>query len=186
MAMRRELKTFLVRLIVTILIFGIIGAVLYFLQVQWHLFDEPLKFLEQKIATTEQSMGIELVAGISIGTIVFLVFILLIPILMRKVNNKVYIKSVQRGLLSAFVFFISDSLYKWMESFGQIYVIIAIAGIVLVTIILIELFALSMKKEEESAVRTDLIAAVVSGLMFGLVLKVIMVIINVSKSRLGL
>jgi uncharacterized membrane protein YedE/YeeE len=182
--MRKELKRFFVRLIVIVLILAVVGTVIYILQTQFHLFDEQIKYLEEKISLTERGLQIQFIAGLSIGTALFVIFITLIPLFMRKVDNKTYVKSLQRGILSAFVFFISDALYKWLEEFGRVYMIIAVIVVVLITIILIELFTLSMKEHEEKAVKTDLIAAIVSGLLFGVILKIIMLVLDVFHIRL--
>lgn len=182
--MRKELKKFIVRLFIIVLIIAIAGFVLYILQTQMHLFDEQVKYFEEKIALTDRGLQIQFIAGISIGTILFIIFITLIPLLMRKVDNKTYIKSLQRGILSAFVFFISDALYKWLEEFGRVYMIIAIIAVVLITIILIEIFTLSMKEHEEITVKTDLIAAIVSGLLFGVILKIIMLVLDAVHIRM--
>ncbi len=175
--MKRAVR-FLGKVLLTILFFALIGGIFFILQTFFHLFDGIISYVNQDISKVNSSLSQEALAGISFGAIALVVFILLFPLLMKGIKRKQYWISIQRGIISSLVFFLSQAGYQYAERFSRFYLFLSIAAVIVITLIFIEVLALSIRKEKESEFRTDIIAAVVSGLVFGILIKLILVAIS--------
>jgi hypothetical protein len=164
---------FLSRVSFTILFFCIAGLVCYLLQTYFHTFDGLISYVNQDIGKVKGTLSAELLTGISIGTIVLVIFILFFPLFMKGVQKKRYFVSVYRGVISSFVYFISDWVYQYTGRISRFYFLLSALIFIIITIVMVEILALSSKREKEAEVRTDMIAAVVSGLVFSLIIKFI-------------
>ncbi len=168
-----RVRKFLIRLLIIFIFLAVISASLYFIQVFFHPFDSQINSLIDWINYINKAGSYSLIAGITLGSIVFIIAIALFPLLLSGINRKNYWSSIQKGLLSSFVFFISQIFYKYAEKLGEIYFYLALFAIIVTTLILVEIITLSMKEGKEEEVRTDIIAAISSGLIFGVLIRLI-------------
>ena len=125
---------------------------------------------------------IQLAAGITVGTILLLIFIFIFPLFTKKVNTKDYLKSIILGIIASFAFFISQTIYQYFEKLGKFYMIISILAVTIITFIIIEIMPLAFKSErKEVEFRTSILGSVASGLIFGIVLNLTFVAIDYFK-----
>ena len=119
---------------------GIIALVVivYSLQYFFHFLDVPLKYLNNYLAAANGIVFKEMAWGISVGTILFIGILIVLPILMRNINTRSYFKNLYNGILSSFIFFISQLIYKFCEKISKFYLLLSIAGVSLITLILIQ------------------------------------------------
>ncbi len=165
---------YLKRIFITIIVFAVLLAGLYVIQYYFHLFDNVIEFINQDIGIVNGTLSAELLTGISIGMIFLVLFIFFFPFFIKGINKIKYLESVYRGVISAFVYFISDQAYRLTEKISRFYFFVTIVIVIMITIILIEIVSLSVKKEKEVEMRTDIVSAIVAGLVFGLVLKLVL------------
>jgi len=177
----KKVRKFIKKVLITTLIFSFIALILILLQYYFHCFDSLISYINQDISKVNSTLSAELLTGISIGAVLLIFFVLFFPMLMKGVDKRKYLISVYRGTISSGVFFITDILYKFTEKIGRFYLLISILIVFAVCIILIEIVSLSQKDEKETETRTDITAAIVSGLVFGMLLKLILVGIDYIK-----
>ena len=168
-----QAKKFLLRVGIVLLVLAIIAGILIGLQLLFHPFDEVIATIATWLDTADKTMNQELLTGISIGLIVLILVVFLIPLTLRSINKKQYLVATQRGIVASFVFLATSWLYDAVEKYNRFWLVVAVAGVALVTFILIEVMALLMKKDEEVAFRTDIVASIVSGLIFSGVIKLV-------------
>lgn len=162
---------FLKRLLMTCLVLAVFGAILYAVQVLFGVFNPLLDALSADLTKIDQALARQLVTGLSIGTIALVLFILFFPLLMKGVEKKQYLISVQRGIISSVVFMLTEWVYHLAEQISRLYLFVAVGIAMFFTVILIEFISLAIRKENEVAFRTDMLAAIVSGLVFGVLVK---------------
>jgi hypothetical protein len=163
---------------------GIIALVVivYSLQYFFHFLDVPLKYLNNYLAAANGIVFKEMAWGISVGTILFIGILIVLPILMRNINTRSYFKNLYNGILSSFIFFISQLIYKFCEKISKFYLLLSIAGVSLITLILIQIVAgMYKKKEEQIEFRTQYIASITAGLIFGILLQLVMMVMDAIK-----
>ena len=156
-----------------ILFFGLFFLILWFLHTYLHLFDTQLAYINTMIAQMNSTMSSELISGITMGSVILVLLIVIMPLFMKGINRKAYWKSLWRGVISAFVFFISNRIFTYAEQKSRFYLIIAILITVAVTFVLIEVLSLAMRESEEVSFRTDMVSSIAAGLLFGVILKLI-------------
>jgi hypothetical protein len=166
-----QLREFLRKLIVFTIILIIIGLILYGIQYLFHPFNGLIDYINQDISIANTTLSSQAIGGISLATLIPVLFLLIFPLFHRGVNNKQYFTSFWRSTLATIIFVATEYLYKKMEEFGRFYLFLSVVGVIFGTFILVEIFTKLDKKENEVSVRTDIIAAIVSGLVFGLVVK---------------
>lgn len=138
------------------------------------LIDRALAWVDK----TEALLGEESLMGLSLGMIVLTVSVCLIPLFLPRVNKTQYRTSTVRSVLASVVFFFTQILYGWAESFGRLHLIGAMLLAVVATLVIIEFLALLTRDDQEVSLRTDLLAAAASGLASGIVLKLIQVLVQ--------
>ncbi len=158
----------IVRLLAIVLV---LGALLVGAQILWHPFDPVIAFVNQDVAAAGATLSNQIVAGVSLGILVLFLILMLIPLLLRGVDNKQFLGSFFRGILASVVFLATDFLYGQLESLGRIYLVAGIISSVIVTFFLIEIITRAGKAKNEVGTRTDLLASITSGLAFSLLLK---------------
>lgn len=168
-----SLKIFLSRILALVLISLLVVIGLVIIQQIWGTFTPLIDYLNQDLQAVDSTLGAELVAGISLGGLVVFLILLLIPILTPGVNTKNFLSAFFRGLLASAVFLATNYFYARMEELGRFYLLASMALAIVVTFVLIEIIALSGRKEDQKAVRTDLSASIASGLAFGLILELV-------------
>jgi Na+/proline symporter len=169
--MRQRLGQFLVKVARVLLILCAMLLILGYLQFEYKLFDTQLAAIMDFIASVDARVSGEVLTGLSLGTLGFVLLASILPVFSRKIHRRSYLKAMQRGILSAFVFFVSTAFYNWAETLTSFYLIVSIVAVIIVTLILIEALSLAMREEEEVSFRTDIVASITSGLLFGVLLK---------------
>lgn len=114
-----------------------------------------------------------LMRGVSVGVIVISLATLFLPLMMKGINRSQYLTAVRRGIVGTVVFFLSQQLYVYASSFGRAYLILAMVGVLIVTLIMVEVLSRFKHQEEEAAFRTDLAAGLSTGLVCALVFQAI-------------
>lgn len=175
MSTKKALR-FLRRVLIIGLVLFIIAGGLAIVQLMFGTFDPAIAQVTTWIAEANNVANTNLITGISIGMILLAILASVLPLVSRKINRKQYLVATQRGVLASLVFFFSQMLYTWAENLSRFWLIVAIVGVAIVTMIIIETLALLMRQDEEVAFRTDLIASIAAGLVSGIVLKLIEVI----------
>lgn len=131
---------------------------------------------------TEELLSVHSLMGISLGMIVLTVLVCLFPLVMPKVNKKQFRTTTFRGVIASLVFFFTQLLYTWAETFGNLHLIGAMLVAIIITLIVIEFLSLLSGVDEEVSLRTDLLAAAASGLASGIVIKLVQVLIGQLKA----
>ncbi len=180
----QRVKKFLSKLFFTLIFIISILFILIIIQLVFHPFSVILSQISEWIINANKTLSSELIAGISIGTVIFVLLMFFFPLMHKGVNRKRYWSSIQKGLITSFVFYISQLFYRYAETIGRFYFLIALFIVIIITLILIEIITLSMREEKEIELRTDLIAAIVSGLIFGILLKLFMIGLNLVEHLL--
>ena len=92
-----------------------------------------------------------------------------LPLLKKGVRRKQYGVSFWRGLLSSAIFLATDRLYRFVQGLGVLYLSATLALFIAATIILVEVVSRLGDLQDEYDTRTELLASIVSGLVFGLI-----------------
>lgn len=184
--MKRSLK-FLITTILWLIIITAIVLFLYSLNEAFHLWANPVDDINKQIAGINSLFITQIVAGLSVGMILLVILLFMIPLFVKNIDSKTYIRNIIMGLLSSLVFFISQSIYTYISKFSKFYMIISIAIVIVFTIVIIEFIALSVSsKKKENSLRTDILSGVASGLIFGITLNIVTVIIGIFKQNIGI
>lgn len=158
-------------LITFFFVLAVVGAVAWGVQTIWHPLDPVIHYVDQDVGAVGATLSNQLVAGVSLASLVLFVILLFVPLAMRGVNNRQFLGSFSRGILSSVVFLLSDWLYGELEHAGRFWLVVGIVLSVVVTFVLIELITRAGKAKDEVGTRTDLLASITSGLAFALLLK---------------
>ncbi len=108
------------------------------LQVLFHLFNGPLNDLRDYLSTANGIIYSRMALGISVGTVIVLAVLLVFPILIHNINTRSYFKGLYRGVISAAIFYFSKSLYAYLSSFSQLYMLLSMLVVVVITFMLIQ------------------------------------------------
>lgn len=156
-----------------IIIMVAIACVVFTVQTIWHPFNALIAFINQDVDKVNSTLTGEVVGGISFAALLLFLVLLLIPLLIRGVNNKQFITGFLRGILASAVYLVTDYFYSSMEKLGRFWLVLAILFSIVVTFVLVELITRAGKKKDEVSVRTDLTSSISSGLAFGLIIKLV-------------
>ena len=170
---------FLKQVLLVFMILFIIAGSLVIVQLMFQPFDPWIAHVTAWIAQANDVANTNLFTGLSIGMLALAVLVTLIPVLSRrKINRKQYAVATQRGVVASLVFFFTQMLYDWAEALSRFWLIVSIIGVVIASFVIIETLSRLMRQNEEVAFRTDILASIASGLVSGIVLKLIMVLIQ--------
>jgi hypothetical protein len=133
----KKAASFIEKLIFKILILSAILFALYYISNVLEMWHVPLNQIESKIKDVNNVFFVQLAAGITVGTILLLMFIFIFPLFTKKVNTKGYLKNIVLGIIASFVFFISQTIYQYFEKFGKFYMIIYILAVTIITFVII-------------------------------------------------
>ena len=163
----------LLRQIISFLfILVVLGALAWGAQMLWHPLDPFIKYVDQDVGSAGATLSNQIVAGVSLASLVLFAILLLIPITMRGVNNRQFLGSFFRGILASVVYLVSNWLYGELEKAGRFWLIVGLVLTVIVTVVFIELITRAGKIRDEVNTRTDLMASITSGLAFSLLMNV--------------
>ena len=170
MAKNSNFKKFLIFLIFLVVIAGILWGLQHYI----HIFDKPLKTFNAYMSKANHIVYKDMFWGISTGTLLFIVLLIIVPVLMRKINTRSYFKNLFQGVISSFIFFLSQTIYGICERVSQFYLLLTLLGVVIITLILIRIVA-GMYKQEADQVefRTSFVASITAGLVFSVLLQLI-------------
>jgi hypothetical protein len=152
-------------------ILSILAGALALVQAIWHPFDLVIAKAGEDLAAVDQTLTKDAMGGISIGSFALVAAVAAIPLLGRGVRRRQYALSFWRGLLSSAIFLASDKLYRIVLAKGAFYFSATILLFLAATIILVEIVSRVGRRESESDTRTELLASIVSGLVFGLLVQ---------------
>jgi magnesium-transporting ATPase (P-type) len=150
---------------------AVMVGMLALVQILFHPFDLVLKEADRELAMADRTLSTNMVAGVSIGSLVLVAAVAALPLMRKGVRRKQYGLSFWRGLLSSAIFLATDRLYHFVKGLGVLYFSATLAIFVAATIVLVEVFSRAGRKEQESDTRTELLASIVSGLVFGLLVQ---------------
>lgn len=165
----------------------ILGSVLYGLQYYFHAFDEPLEQMTTNLTFLNTIINNQVITGITLGTSLLILMLLIIPIFAKDINTKSYFKNIKQGVISSFVFYLSQLINSYFEKIGQVYLLISLFAMMVITIFLIQIGA-KMFRHKEDAVefRTGYIASITAGLVFSVLLQLLMMGIGFLKTEIAI
>ncbi len=167
----KKAANFIEKLIFKTLILSAILFALYYLNYVFKIWHVPLYQIESRINDVNNVFFKQLAAGLTVGTILILIFIFFFPLFTKKVNTKEYLKNILLGIIASFVFFISQAIYQYFEKFGKFYMLMSILAVTIIAFVIIEIMSLTFKSErKEVEFRTSILGCIASGLIFGIVL----------------
>jgi hypothetical protein len=149
----------------------LVGGILALVQIFYHPFDLIIDEAQWGLAQADKTLKAETITGVSIGSLALVLVVAAIPFFKRGVRKRQFAISFWRGLLSSAIFLGTDKLYRYMQTQGILYFSATLALFVAATIILVEVVSRAGKYETESDTRTELLASIVSGLVFGLIVQ---------------
>lgn len=136
----------------------------------WHPLDPFIRYVNQDVGAVGATLSNQMVAGVSLASLVLFLILMLVPLAIRGVNNRQFLGSFSRGILSSGVFLVSNYIYSELETWGRFWLLAGIVLMIVVTVVLIELITRAGKEQNEVNTRTDLMASITSGLAFSLLL----------------
>ena len=176
-------KTGLIRFLQVLLGILILTGSVYGLQYFFHILDGPMQYFNRYLSIVNGMVFKEMFWGISTGMILFLLILIVFPVFMKNVNTRSYFKNLFSGILSSFIFFITQWIYEFCEKISQFYLILSIAGLSVVVLVLIGIVTRIYKKEEDKIeFRTQYIASITAGLIFSILLKLIGMVFGLMES----
>ena len=171
----KRIFQYLKRVLITTLIFVLVSVILYTLQHYFHLFRGVINFINQDFSKVSSTLSAKVLSGISLGGILLVLFITFFPYFMKGIDKKEYMGKVFLGVLSSFVYFISDLIYRYTEKISRFYFLISVAIVIMVTVILVQILSLAVNEKNQVETKTEIVSSIVAGLVFGLVLQLLQV-----------
>jgi hypothetical protein len=153
------------------LVLGLLALLLFGVQSIFHPFDAAIARVLAYAEGLDANLSHETFAGISIGSLVLILAICLFPFLLKRIDEAAYLRGLWRGIIAAAVFFLSSKLFELAAGANRIYFLLSILGIIVLTIIVVEGLSLAVREEDERSFRTDITASIASGLLFGVLVK---------------
>jgi hypothetical protein len=166
-------RRYLRRLLRAFLILGLLALVLYGVQSIFHPFDEAIARALAYVEGLDENLSHGTFAGISMGSLVLVLAICLFPFLLKKIDEAAYLRGLWRGIIAAAMFFLSTKLFELASGANRIYFLLSVLGIIVLTLIVVEGLSLAVREEDERSFRTDVIASMASGLLFGVLVKIV-------------
>jgi hypothetical protein len=146
-------------------------GLLSLVQIFFHPFDELIATAESGLSAADKALQADAFSGISLGTIALVAAFAALSLFKKGVSKRQYGLSFWRGLLSSAIFLATDRLYRFVQGLGVLYFSATLALFVAATIVLVEIVSRAGRQEAESETRTELLASIVSGLVFGLLVQ---------------
>ena len=151
---------------------ALVASVVALVQAVLHPIDRTLiESADRRLAALDRTLNADLVSGVSLGTLLVIVAVAAVAILGRGVHRRQYVVSFWRGLLSSSIFLLSDTFYRFVREQGRLYYTASVALFIAVMLILVELLARWGTYAEERERRTEVLASIVSGLCFALLVQ---------------
>ncbi|MCA1950074.1 MAG: hypothetical protein LDL24_05860 [Treponema sp.] len=180
---KTRLERFLSQLMLFCIAVMLIVSVLAFIQATLHPLDPVVSKAEVTLTILDKTLSSSLFSGVSLGTIVVILSILALSMAGRGVHRRQYMVSYWRGILSSGIFFLSDAFYRYVRSRGLLYYSASLALFIAVMLILVEIISRWGSASEERDRRTELLASIVSGLSFGLLVQAFEALFALAKEK---
>lgn len=148
----------------------VLGTLGWGVQMIWHPLDPFIAYVNQDVGAVGATLSNQTVAGVSLASLVLFLILMFIPLAIRGVDNRQFLGSFTRGVLSSGVFLFSNFIYDELNKVGRFWLLVGIFLMIVVTVVLIELITRAGKVKDEVNTRTDLMASITSGLAFSLLL----------------
>jgi hypothetical protein len=181
---KTRLERFLSQLMLVFIVLLLFFGILTLIQAAFHPLDPVVTKAELTLSTLDKTLSSSLFSGVSLGTIVVILSILALSMAGRGVHKRQYMVSYWRGILSSLIFFISDAFYRYVRSQGMLYYSASLALFIALMLILVEIISRWGSVTEERERRTELLASIVSGLSFGLLVQAFEAFIALVKAKL--
>jgi hypothetical protein len=162
-----------------------LGLVLAAVQALFHPFDALLAKGNALFDDLDSKLSHEAFSGITVGSLALILALCIFPIFLSRIDEKAYARGLWRGLISASVFFLSNKLFALASSVGRARFLVALLAVVIVSVLVIEGVSLAVREEEERSFRTDVVASIASGLLFGVLIKLAGLGLDFAKSGLS-
>jgi hypothetical protein len=169
--MASRFARYLRNLILIAVILAVIVLVLAGIQAIFHPFDALIAKVLAFVGDLDSKLTREAFNGITLGSLVLIVALCIFPLFLKRIDEKAYARGLWRGLIAASVFFVSNRLFALASKIGRVHFIVTMLAVVVVTAIVVEGVSLAVKEEEERSFRTDVVASITSGLLFGVLVK---------------
>lgn len=156
----------------------LIGFIVWVAQTQTGFLDPVITHGLVWLGEVNTFLDTSMMTGISAGMIVLSLLVLVLPLLMKGIQKPQYTTAVRRGIVASLVFFVSQLLYTWAELQGRGLLILSMMVVLVLSFVLIEFLARLLRGENEVAFRTDMLASMASGLVSGIVLKLLEVLVR--------
>jgi hypothetical protein len=171
---RRRSAGFLMRTgLATLVLIAAVGGI-YFLNDRTGVFKTQLAQVDEGFEAIDSALLSKIATGVSVGAVLILVAVFALPLFMKSIDSKEYVKNIVLGLVSSFVFYLSQSLYDTIGKRGKLYVALSMAVVAFITFFIVELLALAFKSKKRGVeFRTAVLGGIASGLAFGIVLELV-------------
>ncbi len=169
-----------------LLVIGLLVAVAYGYQNFDKIIEESMIFVDNYVAMINGMFFQEWITGITVGTGVFIIILIIFPILMRNINTRSYFRDLYEGLISTFIYFITQSIYDFFAETSRFYLIVSIIGLTIITLVLVNVVAkLYKNKEAQMDFRSGYIASITAGLIFGVLVQLFDLGFEIAKSQIA-
>lgn len=169
--MATRLGNYLRRLFEVVGALAIIALVLMAVQRIYHPFDAVIARIDAFAADLDARMSQEAFKGITLGSLGLILALCVFPVFLSKIDEKSYFRSLWRGLIAAVVFYLSNELFSLSSKLGRIHFIVSMLAVIVITAVVVEGVSLAVREEDEKSFRTDIVASIASGLLFGVLVK---------------
>ncbi len=173
------------RLARTAIALALLALILAAIQAVYHPFDPFLAAAKSFVDELDSRLSRELFNGITIGSLVLILGLCVFPIFLRKIDERAYGRGLWRGIISAAVFFLANALFALASKISRTGFILSIVGVAVVGAVIVEAVSLAAKEEEERSFRTDIVASIASGLLFGVIVKLAEYGLEFIKRKIG-
>ncbi|HEX7713938.1 MAG TPA: hypothetical protein VF531_07920 [Bacillota bacterium] len=172
------------KLIIFLILVAVLAAVGYWLQISYQIFDAPLAMVHEYLSRANQVYNGKLGAGITVGTVILIGVLLAAPFFTRKINTSMYFSNLKQGIISSFIFLLSQTIFNYFNKFGSFYLLLAMLGVAIITLVLVRMAVRLFKNEKEGVeFRTSFISSVAAGLIFGVLLNLGVVLVDLAKGK---
>ncbi len=169
--MASRIARYVKRLLIAAVALAVLALVLTLVQAAFHPFDALLAKGSALVEELDSKLSREAFNGITIGSLVLVLALCVFPIFLSRIDERAYARGLWRGVISAAVFYVSNGLFALASKIGRVDFIISVLAVVVVSAIVVEGVSLAVREEEERSFRTDIVASIASGLLFGVLVK---------------
>jgi hypothetical protein len=164
---------------------AILALILMAVQKFYHPFDTLIARADAFIAELDDKLTKEAFKGITLGSLGLILALCVFPVFLSKIDERAYARGLWRGIIAAAVYYLSNELFAVASELGRIHFIVSMFVVIAVTAVVVEGVSLAVREEEEKSFRTDVVASIASGLIFGVIVKLAGYGLEYLKNRIG-